>query len=62
MKHFKFLCDRTPRRGFAPGPHRGCAPDPRAALRLYSLPRPAHYRMPTIIKVTQVANFNVLIG
>ena len=46
----------------APGPRWGGAPDPRASLHLYSLPRPAHHRMPAIIKVTQVANFNVLIG
>ena len=35
-----------------PGPRRGCAPDPRASLHLYSLPRPAHHRMPAMIKVT----------
>ena len=66
MKHFKFVTWQSrgsaPCRGFAPGPHRGCAPDPRASLRLYSFPRPAHHRMPAIIKVTQAANFNVLIG
>ena len=37
---------RTPRRGFAPWAYRGCAPDPRASLQLYSVPRPAHHRMP----------------
>ena len=69
MNHFKFVlwpsggfALRTPRRGFAPGPHRGCAPDSRASLHLYSLPRPAHHRMPAIINVTQAANFNILIG
>ena len=69
MKHFKFVswqsgggALRNSRRGFAPRPHRGCAHDPRATLRLYSLPRSAHHHMPAIIKVTQAANFNVLIG
>ena len=33
----------TPCRGFAPSPYRGCAPDPRPSLHLYSLPRPAHH-------------------
>ena len=69
MKHLKFVLWQsggsapwTPRRGFARGPHRACAPDPRASLRLCSLPRPAHRRMPAIIKFTPAANFNVLIG
>ena len=52
----------SPHREFAPGPHRSCTPDPRASLHLYSLLRPAHHRMLAIIKVTQAANFNVLIG
>ena len=69
MKHFKCVSWQSggvappnPRRGFAPGPHQGCARDPRASLHLYSLSRPAHRGMPAIIKVTQAANFNVLIG
>ena len=69
MKHYKFVSwqsggstPRTPRRGFGPEPDQGCAPDRRASLLLYSLPRPAHHRMLAIIKVTQAANFNVLTG
>ena len=46
-----------------PEPPAGVSPpDPRASLHLYSLPRPTHHRMPAIIKVTQAANFHVLIG
>ena len=45
---------RIPRRGFAPGLHRGGAAP--------GTPAPPSTRMPAIIAVTQAANFHALIG
>ena len=68
MLHFKFVSWQSgarppePPTGASPLDPTGLRPGTRASLHLYSLPDPAHHRMPAIIKATQAAKFHVLIG